>query len=231
MTTSQSSYLVLPKNKIYRSLFALYDWLCVLTNPVWWLLSKDSKTILDVGCGQGYPMQMLKKVRPDLVATGVDLFDDYLKVAKQSGAYASVVKSNVNSLKFKPKSFDAVMCLQVVEHQTKKNALKLIADMEKIAKKQVIIATPLGYFDHPDMDGNVLQRHLSGWVDEDFKRLGYTVTHQSLSVFFGNTGLVHKPLPKFVKAGIFILDHLLTPVYFFFPTTSDYWIIAHKTLT
>lgn len=225
-----SSFLVLPQSKIYRKLYRVYEWLCAITNPVWWLLDPKSKTVLDVGCGQGYPMQMLKMVRSDLKITGVDLFKDYLKEAKKSGIYEKLVNVDVNKMKFKDKSFDTVICLQVVEHQTKKNALKLIKNMERMAKKQVIIATPLGYFDHPEMDGNVLQRHLSGWDDSDFTQMGYRVTHQSLSLFFGNDGIVHKNIPSFIKALIFILDHLLTPIYFLFPKTSDYWIVACKNI-
>jgi SAM-dependent methyltransferase len=225
--TKKSSYLRISKNPIYQLFFSGYMWLSALTNPVWWILDSRTKTVLDVGCGQGYPMQMLKMLRP-VKATGVDLFEEYLKEARKLKLYDKLVVSDVRKLPFPAKSFDSVICLQVIEHQTKKDGLKLLKDLEKIARYQVIIATPIGYFDHPDMDDNELQRHKSGWYDKDFTDLGYKVGHQSLSVFFGNDGLVHQNIPSFIKAIIFVLDKLLTPIFFLFPQTSDYWIIAYK---
>lgn len=225
----KSSYLRLPKNKLHRFLFGIYEWLCVLTNPVWWILDKRSKSILDVGCGQGYPMQMLNKVRK-LESTGVDLFDEYLHEAKRLKTHNHYIKQDITKLTFPPNSFDTVMCLQLIEHLSKKQGEGLLKKMEKIARYQVIVATPLGYCDHPEMDDNRLQKHLSGWENKDFLKRGYIVKHQSLKIFLGNDGLVHKSISRSVKAAIFILDHLLTPVYFFFPKTADNGIVAYKQL-
>jgi SAM-dependent methyltransferase len=223
----ESSFLTIPQNPVYKSLFYLYEWFSAVTDPVSWIIDRRSKTILDVGCGQGYPMKLIKKVR-NLRATGMDLFDKYLKEAKRSGIYEEIVKGDVTKLKIKNNSYDTVMSLQVIEHVTKKDGLAMMRRMEEIAKYQVIIATPYHFFEHPDMDGNKLQRHLSHWSDEDFKRRGYVVHHVGLEVFYGNDGFVHQNIPRFVKAGIFIVDKLLTPFYWFVPGFSDYWIIAYK---
>lgn len=225
--SKKSSFLVLPKSKVYRLLFLLYEWLSAATEPLVWILDRRVKTILDVGCGQGYPMKRLRILR-SVRATGVDLFPRYIKEAKKSGIYEKVIRGDVTKLKFKPKSFDAVICLQVIEHVTKKDGLKMIKSMEKLAKYQVIIATPYHFFEHPDMDNNKLQRHLSHWPDEEFKKMGYSVHHQSLEIFFGNDGLVHKNIPKVFKAFIFTLDHILTPLYWFVPGIANYWTVAHK---
>jgi 2-polyprenyl-3-methyl-5-hydroxy-6-metoxy-1,4-benzoquinol methylase len=52
-----SSFLTKPKNSVLGRLFEAYEYLCAFTNPVWWVMDKNSKTVLDVGCGQGYPMR------------------------------------------------------------------------------------------------------------------------------------------------------------------------------
>lgn len=226
----ESSYLSLPQGKIYKHLYNCYLWLSAICNPVWWILDRRTKTILDLGCGQGYPMQILKMINKNIQATGVDLFETYLKEARRLNIYEKVKVCDVNKLPFKEKSFDTVICLQVIEHLSKKNGIRLIKKMENIAKFQVIITTPLGFFDHPDMDSNKLQRHLSGWSDEDFQKMGYSIRHQGLNYFYGNDGLVHRSAPKILRAAIFILDNLLMPVYYFFPRISDYWIIAYKKL-
>ena len=225
--SKNSSFQNIPNNFVYKTLFKAYQYLSAITDPVTWILHWESETILDVGCGQGYPMQLIKMVR-EVKATGIDLFDDYIKEAKNLGIYEKVIRGDVTKLKIKPNSYDAVICLQVIEHVSKKNGLKMIEKMEEIAKKQVIIATPVDYFEHPDMDDNKLQRHLSAWSDDDFKKRGYIVKHQGLSLFFGNDGLVHKNIPSIIKAAIFILDKLLMPVYMVVPGFADYWIIAYK---
>jgi SAM-dependent methyltransferase len=225
-----SSFLTKPKNSVLGRLFEAYEYLCAFTNPVWWVMDKNSKTVLDVGCGQGYPMRELKRMM-DIDATGVDLFPAYLKEARKLKIYRKLIMSDVRKMSFADKSFDVVVSFQVIEHMTKKDGLQMMKNLERIARKQVIIATPLGYCDHPETDHNHLQKHLSGWLDEDFQKKGYDVHHQGLKLFFGNDGLVHKRIPSFLKSIIFIIDRLLMPVYFIFPSLSDYWIIASKTVS
>lgn len=226
-----SSYIELPDNKVYRFLYDAYLRMSSLLDPLLWLLDKRTKTILDVGCGQGYPMQLLKMSKQDLKATGVDLFDGYLKEAKKLGVYEKLVKADVRTLPFKSKSFDSVICLQVIEHLSKKNGYALLKRLENIARYQVIVTTPLGYFDHPDMDHNKLQRHLSGWEDKDFEKYGYKVMHQSFNFLFGNQGLVHQNIPRFIKGPLFVIDKISTPLFFIFPKLANYWIIAYKRLS
>jgi SAM-dependent methyltransferase len=227
MTKANSSFLEVPTNPLLKKLFATYTLLGALTDPVCWLLDKRVETILDIGCGQGYPMQLIKKVR-NVKATGVDLFGSYLREAQKSGIYEKLINSDVTRLKMAPNMYDACICLQVIEHLPKEKGFKLIENMEKIAKHQVIITTPYHFFEHPDVDKNKLQRHLSQWSDSDFIKLGYKVKHVGLEILFGNAGLVHKKLPKVVRAGLFTLDKLLIPLYWFIPGFADYWIIAYK---
>lgn len=226
----ESSYLRLPKNKLYRFFFSFYEWLSALTNPLVWLIDSRSRTLLDVGCGQGYPLREIKMIR-NLEATGIDLYDPYIKEARSLGLYREVLKGNVADMRVKEKSFDTVMSLQVIEHLKKKEGLKMIKKMESIAKYQVIIATPYHFFEHPEMDRNKLQKHLSHWNDQYFKDVGYNVRHVGLEFFFGNTGVVHKKIPKPLKAGIFVLDKILMPFYWFVPGFSNYWVIAYKNVS
>lgn len=224
-----SSFLEVPNNYFYKKLFSIYEYFSAIMDPITWLLRKDVKTVLDVGCGQGYPMKLLKMVRRDIQITGIDLFDDYIKAARKSGVFEKVIKGDVTKLRIKKDSYDAVICFQVIEHVTKKDGMQMLKVFENIAKKQVIITTPVEYFEHPDMDGNKLQRHLSVWSKREFQDLGYRVKTQSLNLLFGNdTGLVHRNLPKVVKGFLFVLDKLLSPIYLFVPGFADYWLIAIK---
>lgn len=94
----------------------------------------DSTNLLDVGCGRGYWLNLMAEKFPDMELTGVDFFDDVpLKRAKY-------VRGNVEALPFPDKSFDVVTCQHTIEHL--KNLPKAIAEMKRVARKQIIIATP-----------------------------------------------------------------------------------------
>lgn len=63
------------------------------------------------------------------------------------------------------KKYDAAFCLDGIEHLSKKDGLRLLERMKKIASKNIIF-TPLG-----DMDvreGNDPLLHHSGWLPEEF---------------------------------------------------------------
>ena len=59
--------------------------------------------------------------------------------------------------------------MEVIEHLEKEEAIRLIEDMEKIARKKIIITTPVGFLENYEADGNLYQTHKSGFYPEDFK--------------------------------------------------------------
>ena len=77
-----------------------------------------------------------------------------------------------------PKSIDTVVALDFIEHLTKEEGLAFLLEAERIARKQVIIFTPLGYYpqsyetsdekDRWGMLGGQWQTHHSGWEPTDF---------------------------------------------------------------
>lgn len=132
------------------------------------------KTILDVGCGKNSP---LARVSRRLEATGVDIYEPDLKTSKRLGIHKKYKVGDIRKLErmFKPKSFDAVLLSDVIEHLTKKEGEKIIKDMERIARKKVIIFTPNGFKRQEPIDGNEHQRHISGWSAAEMERKGYHV--------------------------------------------------------
>ncbi|HWE49177.1 MAG TPA: methyltransferase domain-containing protein [Bryobacteraceae bacterium] len=76
------------------------------------------------------------------------------------------------------KSVDIVFALDFIEHLSKEDGLAFVAEAERVARRQVVIFTPLGYFpqtyddataaDRWGMHGGYWQTHRSGWVPEDF---------------------------------------------------------------
>ena len=190
---------------------------------------KNTNTLLDAGCGNGRFMTEInwdKKFK----TTGVDLFTPYIKQAKVTKLYDRIIQKDIRKMSFKTASFDAVLSSQVVEHFTKKDALQVIKQMEKIAKHTIVIGTPNGHFHQEAYDHNDLQEHLSAWSDQDFRKLGYTVYGQGLKLVYGESGLLHTFLGTFspTRALIFTFSYLLSPFVYYFPQYSTYLVAVKR---
>jgi hypothetical protein len=77
------------------------------------------------------------------------------------------------------KSVDSIFLLDVIEHMPKDCGFKLICEIERVARVQLIVFTPLGFMpqsyhqhdkDAWGLDGAKFQEHLSGWVPEEFEK-------------------------------------------------------------
>ena len=106
-------------------------------------LRKGSK-ILDIGCGTGHVARYLSKKGFNVV--GVDLSERMLVTAKQKSPQSDFYLMDVREIKFKPQSYDAVLCLFVLNHVDHKEAKKVIGKMSKILRKKghLFIAVPEG---------------------------------------------------------------------------------------
>lgn len=135
---------------------------------------KGAKSVLDVGCGRNSPLAKIKK---NFYSFGIDVFEPSIKESKKTKIHDKYKVGNILKLNllFKPKSFDVVMALDVVEHFKKKEGLQLIKDIENIAKKKVIIFTPFGFTQQHPYDGNPFQSHKSGWNISELEEMGYKV--------------------------------------------------------
>ena len=76
------------------------------------------------------------------------------------------------------KSVDTVFALDFIEHLEKADGLRMLREAERVARRQIVVFTPHGFFPQsyddpakPDrwgMDGGFWQTHRSGWGPEDF---------------------------------------------------------------
>lgn len=205
-------------------------WLLAYGEPLYWLIDRSCETLLDVGSGKGLPVQMLNTHIKFKKTVGVDLFKPYIKEAKNNKIHDEYIVDDVRRIKFPDQSFDVVICLQVLEHMSKKDALKLLEKMERFAKKQVIVATPIGEMYHPAEDNNPLQLHKSAFNPLDFESRGYKVLKFGRKSILGETGIVHKIKNPFVRKSIFALNLLMTPLYILIQPLSDYHVYAYKNI-
>ena len=128
-------------------------------------------SLLDLGCGYFSPIDRFNIP----FSVGVELFEPYLQETRRKAIHSQYIKADLRRIEFKPKSFDAVIAVEVLEHLTKPEAVELISKMEQWAKKKVVITTPNGYLWQDDYDDNPLQEHRSGWNVEELRGLGFMV--------------------------------------------------------
>jgi hypothetical protein len=134
----------------------------------------DCKSLLDVGCGSSSPIQYIRFKGYSL---GIDGFAPSIKKSKIKHIHSKYKKMSLQDIHkhIKPKSFECVIALDVIEHFTKKEARELMLKMEKIATKKVIIFTNNGFMHQESYDGNILQIHKSGWSPKEMSSMGYKV--------------------------------------------------------
>ena len=130
----------------------------------------DCQSILDLGCGPNSPV----KDASASMKVGVELFGESLEESKKRGIHQQYIQEDILKVNFEPKSFDAIVMVDVIEHIKKEDAIVLIKKMETWARKKIILLTPQGFV-HQEDHHNPLQNHLSGWEVEDFEKLGFKV--------------------------------------------------------
>ncbi len=133
-------------------------------------------SLIDLGCGPDSERKNLKHIRRSL---GVDIFEPSLARSIKDKIHQDHLLYDVCKIDkapgIAPKSFDIAISIDNIEHLTKEQGLKLISDMESIARKRVIIFTPNGFIDQGAKEENEYQTHHSGWTASEMKKLGFKV--------------------------------------------------------
>jgi hypothetical protein len=135
----------------------------------------DAETVLDVGCGDDSPLGHFAVRLRRLV--GVEADPEAAERARAHGLYDEVRVLDVRRLaeELEPGSFDAVVALDLLEHLEKDDGEALLATLERIAGRRVVVFTPNGFVPQDDLGGSSWQRHRSGWTATELRCHGYRV--------------------------------------------------------
>ncbi len=183
----------------------------------------DSKSICDIGCGNG---ELLRRLKIILGTTGccfgLDIYLPALVDAKKKDSYTWLIAGDLKSLPLKNKSFDVVVASHAIEHVEKDGGI--INNLEAISKKLLIILTPRSvtkFCPEEENEENIYQRHKCGYEIEDFRSLGFSVYGYGLRSIC-NQSYKEGKLPFFIRVLASFLSLVSTAVTYHFPQVADH---------
>ena len=180
------------------------------------VMGRDSQTILDVGCGKGETMKLIKGLGR-FSSVGVDIFLPWLRACRQEEVHDHYVLCDVRHLPFRQRSFDIVLAAEIIEHLDKEDGEQLLDALERLARRQVIITAPVGFNAYRDeSDGNPYQEHRSVWEPHELKRRGYIVRGNGLRGTRGQTTIEYR-LPEPFRFLWYVVTLVLGSFSYFFP--------------
>ncbi len=168
--------------------------------------------VLDIGCGRGINGCLLHGSR-DLKGTeliGIEINDNYIKACKEHNIYKRIINHRLPEITLPDKSIDLVLCIEVIEHLTRKEGLKLLDEIDRVCKSRVILSTPNMFFQ--TIEGEDGDMHKSLWTIKDFRSRGYKVYGMGVKMplIWGD---------KFIKIKQ-ALYYFFTPFSYIFPQIS-----------
>jgi 2-polyprenyl-3-methyl-5-hydroxy-6-metoxy-1,4-benzoquinol methylase len=99
-----------------------------------------AREILDAGCGEGFTMEKLTKEKVGKRIEGIEYSKDAIAFGKKIYPHLVIKHASIYELPYKDKSFDLVVCTEVLEHLGEpKKALK---EMLRVSKKYLLISVP-----------------------------------------------------------------------------------------
>ncbi len=130
------------------------------------------ESYLDLGCGKRPAIETLSSYYICL-----DRFLPDLRRLMIPGAFQrpECVLADARNLPFRAKSVDCVLAVDLLEHLEKDEGRLLLDNMERTAKRRVVVMTPNGYLPQEECNGNPFQVHRSMWNPADFESEGYSV--------------------------------------------------------
>lgn len=148
------------------------------------LLKKaDPKTVLEVGCGEGFLLNYIAGRDARLRLSGVDLSYAAVHFARDRFALNSgLLVGSVYDLPFRAGVFDLVVCSEVLEHLS--DVQCAVAELQRISARHVLISVPLEPYFRFFTDCAVRLRlgenpaHIQFWSSQDFTRF----VHESFPI-------------------------------------------------
>ncbi len=190
-----------------------------------WRAVKDNKDfyVLDVGCGkQGF----ISGIVSGYNTVGLDIFEPNVTEAKK--IYRDAVIGDARSLPFKDKSYDVAMAIELIEHLNKADGDRALEEMERVARRMVVMVMPVGKNEHHDYYGNPFEEHKYVWSLDEIKEKGYKVRGEGIKGLMAGDRW-WTSLPRFMRPLQYIAYIIGTLFSYFIPQIGE-GVIAWKNL-
>lgn len=169
-------------------------------------LLSDCHSCLDIGCGEGSPVQWL-----DFDHTvGLEAHAPTLERARANQTHSEFRFGRAEEIDtlFSTDQFDCVVALDLVEHLSQNDGFRLFRAMDRIASKRILLFTPNGFLEQKGQAGD-LQEHLSGWDAGEMRRLGFQVIGMHGHRALRGMGHEHRIRPRTLGGVISVASHYL----------------------
>jgi SAM-dependent methyltransferase len=104
-------------------------------------MTPHGASVVDAGCGDGLIGSLVRRQRPDLEVSGID-------IAVRAGTHIPVQAFDGLSIPFANRSVDVVMLVDVLHHA--EDPMRLLGEAARVARQAVVLkdVTPLGPGSH-----------------------------------------------------------------------------------
>lgn len=106
------------------------------------LFPPDIKTILEVGCGEGFSAEAVLNNYPFERGYGGDISESALQEATRRFSRFHYVTLSAATLPFPSKSVDLVFSTETFEHLTPEDAIRATQEVRRIATQYVLLSVP-----------------------------------------------------------------------------------------
>jgi 2-polyprenyl-3-methyl-5-hydroxy-6-metoxy-1,4-benzoquinol methylase len=101
-----------------------------------------AKRVFDLGCGNGYQAEILRKAIPDIIVNGCDISPAAIEQASKRMDNCYTLDIDHSDLPEKGESYDLVLCIEVLEHLY--DVDHALRDMHRILlpRKYILVGVP-----------------------------------------------------------------------------------------
>lgn len=122
-------------NPIQRILIGFFYWIALDM-----LRELNPDKVLDVGCGEGYTLEKLRKAKIGKYLEGIEYLQEAIDLGRKLHPHIKIKKGSIYELPYKDNSFDMVLCTEVLEHL--EDPRKGLKEILRVTSKYCLISVP-----------------------------------------------------------------------------------------
>ncbi|MBA3724091.1 MAG: class I SAM-dependent methyltransferase [Candidatus Levybacteria bacterium] len=98
------------------------------------------QSILDVGAGEGFVLEKLRKNKIGKKLEGIEYMDEAIALGKKTNPLVKIRKGDIYKLPYKDNAFELIICTEVMEHLEDPKAA--LAELKRVTSKHIILSVP-----------------------------------------------------------------------------------------